>query len=500
MNYPFWETPVSYSLLMGLIAVFHVFISHFAIGGGLYLVISEMIARNKNDQQALQFLEKLTKFFVLITLVLGALSGVGIWFIIGLINPAATEVLIHNFVWAWAAEWTFFLMEISSAIIYFYGWKKMSAKNHIIVGWIYFIAAWMSLFIINGIITFMLTPGEWIQTGNFWDGFFNPTFGPSLVFRTGISVMLAGIYALIVASRYPRDEFKGRLVRTNAIWGLVGLALMVPAFYWYWEAIPAEVTTTALSAMRIPIESIADGYWYSGAAAFLLIVFGLILPQRHHMITAVLLMACGLMIFGKFEWFRESIRKPYVISQYMLGNAIEVANAKTYQSEGYLKHIAFRTSDDGKDLFNRACRSCHTMSGHLALKPIFDGTDKEFMANMIKGIRAMKGNMPPFYGTEKDIDLIADYIFKKTDRRPIDEIYGLEGLALGKKVYGIRCGPCHVMGGYNDKTTSLTGLGKEGYKELIEMFEMFAEEMPPFTGDDNERKALIEYLMTLGKE
>ena len=176
MNYPFWDPSISYGLLMAYIAILHVFISHFAIGGGLYLIAHEVIARKNNDQLTLNFLERLSKFFVLLTLVMGALTGVGIWFIIGLLNPAATEVLIHHFVWFWAIEWTFFITEILAAILYFYGWKKMSPKNHMIVGWIYFISAWMSLFVINGIVTFMLTPGDWLQTGNIWDAFFNPTF------------------------------------------------------------------------------------------------------------------------------------------------------------------------------------------------------------------------------------------------------------------------------------------------------------------------------------
>src|ERR1019366_9052198 len=114
---------------------------------------------------------KLSRFFVLVTLVAGTLTGVGIWFIIGLLNPAATEALIHNYVWGWATEWTFFVVEITAALIYYYGWKTMAPAAHATVGWIYFIFAWLSLVIINGIITFMLTPGRWLVTGDFWDGF-----------------------------------------------------------------------------------------------------------------------------------------------------------------------------------------------------------------------------------------------------------------------------------------------------------------------------------------
>ena len=117
MNYPFWDAGVGYGALMAAIAVVHVFISHFAIGGGLYLVVTEQLARRRGDAARLAYLERLTKIFVLVTLVLGALTGVGIWFVIGLLSPGATELLIHHFVWGWAIEWTFFVVEILAAIL-----------------------------------------------------------------------------------------------------------------------------------------------------------------------------------------------------------------------------------------------------------------------------------------------------------------------------------------------------------------------------------------------
>ena len=77
MNYPFWDVGVGYGVLMGVIAVVHVFVSHFAIGGGLYLVVAERAARRASDTARLEFLERLSKFFVLVTVVFGALTGVG---------------------------------------------------------------------------------------------------------------------------------------------------------------------------------------------------------------------------------------------------------------------------------------------------------------------------------------------------------------------------------------------------------------------------------------
>ncbi len=497
MNYPFWDAGVSYGVMMAVIAILHVFVSHFAIGGGLYLVVTERAARRAQDGGRLEFLRRLSKFFILVTLVTGALTGVWIWFVIGLQNPAATEALIHNFVWGWATEWTLFAVEIAAAILYYYGWKRMSARSHLIVGWIYFVAAWLSLAVINGILTFMLTPGEWPRTGDFWDGFFNPTYWPTLVLRTGVSLMLAGLYALLVASRYEGGPFKASLVRYTAAWGIAGLAVAVASMSWYWKSIPSEITAAALQVMPTPIGSWNRSYWVAAALAALLLLFGLAIPRRLDITAASLLMVLGLGWFSTFEWFRESVRKPYVIHGYMYGNGIEVARADEYRKDGYLSKIAYRTGDEGADLYRRACRTCHTFSGYQALKPAFDGTDRAFIKAMVSGVHLIRGNMPPFLGTDAEADAIAGCIHSRTDRRPFGEIHGFQGVELGKKVYEVRCARCHIPGTPRDKTSSLAGLTEQDYSNMLEMASALGEGMPDFTGDAGERAALVEYLKTM---
>ncbi|CUU05648.1 hypothetical protein JGI2_01284, partial [Candidatus Kryptobacter tengchongensis] len=123
MNYPFWDVPlIGGGILIGVVAILHVFVSHFAVGGGIYLALTERKAIKENDQKLIAYLKKHSKFFLLLTVVLGALSGVGIWFTIGLVHPSATSTLIHSFVFGWAIEWVFFIVEISAILIYYATW------------------------------------------------------------------------------------------------------------------------------------------------------------------------------------------------------------------------------------------------------------------------------------------------------------------------------------------------------------------------------------------
>ena len=50
MNYPVWYVPTfGGGLLIALVAIVHVFVSHFAVGGGLYLVMSERKAIREQE-------------------------------------------------------------------------------------------------------------------------------------------------------------------------------------------------------------------------------------------------------------------------------------------------------------------------------------------------------------------------------------------------------------------------------------------------------------------
>ena len=98
MNYPVWELYFSGGgLLMVVIAVVHVYVAHFAVGGGLFLVLTEMKAYRESDGDILAYVKAHTRFFLLLTMVFGGITGVGIWFTISLLSPSATSTLVHTF-------------------------------------------------------------------------------------------------------------------------------------------------------------------------------------------------------------------------------------------------------------------------------------------------------------------------------------------------------------------------------------------------------------------
>jgi cytochrome bd-type quinol oxidase subunit 1 len=80
---------------------------------------------------------------------------------------------------------------------------RLSARGRLMLLVFYSVAAWFSLFWINGILSFQLTPGRWVVTHGIWGGFFNPSFWPSLLYRTVAALAIAALAAAVVINLSP---------------------------------------------------------------------------------------------------------------------------------------------------------------------------------------------------------------------------------------------------------------------------------------------------------
>jgi cytochrome d ubiquinol oxidase subunit I len=225
VDYPFWNLALGGGVLIGIVAIAHVLVSHFAIGGGFAIAVIETLAVRRRNPAWRALAKRSSLMLILVSTVFGAISGVGIWVTIGLVQPAATSALIHNYVWGWAAEWGFFILEVVTALVYYATWEKVRPRTHLLIIWLYFFAAYMSLVIIQGILSFMLTPGRWVETHSFWDGIFNPSYLPGLVLRTGICLFLAGAYLTLAAQRETNAAARAPMVRMLAVFQVAGVLL-----------------------------------------------------------------------------------------------------------------------------------------------------------------------------------------------------------------------------------------------------------------------------------
>jgi mono/diheme cytochrome c family protein len=420
VNYPIWELPfIGGGLVIAAVAVVHVFVSHFAVGGGLFLVLTEMKGYREGDKRIVDYVRFHTRFLILITLVFGALTGVGIWFTIGLVQPAGTSALIHTFVWAWAIEWVFFAVEIAAAFVYFYGWDRLDRRTHLTVGWIYFGAAWLSLFVITGILSFMLTPGDWLETGQIGDGFFNPTFLPSVFLRTCVAIALAGLYALVTASLLKEEDLRANMIRYSARWLVPAFLLMPIGGLWYFLEMPSLARDLIMGATPLVLFFTVLSIALSGLIFAFAFLGGQTQPARFSLISALVILGMGLAVTGTSEWVREAVRKPYIIYDYMYSNSIRVEDAATVKREGVLANSKWAAVESvsaenkqkaGEEVFKLLCSACHTKDGYNALRPLVQDWPEDFIYQQLGQLDVLKPIMPPFLGNEEERAALAAWL------------------------------------------------------------------------------------------
>jgi len=496
MNYPIWDVAFGGGILMAVVAIPHVIVSHFAIGGGIVIALTETLAARRRDPGLRELARRSSLVLILVSTVFGAISGVGIWVVAGLVSPGAISALIHTYVWGWAIEWVFFFVEIVAALVYYSTWDRISKGAHIMVGWIYAISAYLSLVVINGIITFMLTPGQWLETGSFWDGFFNPTYWPSLVLRTGIVLLMATVFMVLVVGK-TEDEHRPGQARYLGWWLLAGVLLSYGGYRW-WEAVLPEGVQALFRGASPHLASLASTrhltLWALTATLALGVLMLLAVPRMARTLPAIALMLAAFTFFGSYERLREGVRKPFLIHSHMFSNGLVVDEIADINRRGYLavSGWARRAAGDdaaarGREVFRGQCSACHTIDGYQAIRRALPS---------VADVLAVTADDPPGSG-------------RRTFRSECHACHGDLGFEDMKELLPtadeIRDDPEMIQdldqGMIYETLVKLHDMGDAwiglGSGERVDAASLDYPYMPPYVGTEDELTALAEYLARL---
>jgi cytochrome d ubiquinol oxidase subunit I len=313
------------------------------------------------------------------------------------------------------------------------------------VGWVYAGASVATLVIINGILAFMLTPGDtWIgvagtgqEASKFWNAFFNPTYWPSLLLRTCVCTSLAGIWALITASRIDGEkhpELKTSKVQWSVKWLVPSFVAMPFLMIWYYAMVPASQK----ALLTLGIDTINSGTFSTVTRMALIIIvtsatiIGVAYflayrnPTEFNLAHAMAVLLLALMATGAGEYSREMLRKPYVIGRWMYSNGVRVPSVERINQEGYLAHSEWvwngggssgvSSYSRGEAIFRGECGSCHTLRGYRPLAELLVGRDRANIRNFVMMLHENKADspyrkfMPPMAGTQQDVDDLADFL------------------------------------------------------------------------------------------
>jgi len=450
MHYLWWYVPyLTAPMLIAGIAVLHVLVSHYAVGGGLFLAVETGYAYRTGNGAYLNYLRRHSAFFVLLTVAFGAITGVGIWWTIGLSSPLATEFLIRTFVFGWATEWVLFVVEILSAFIFLYYWDRLPAKTHTAVGWIYAIAAWLSLVLITGITAFMLNSGNWAKDPgfqNFWSAFFNPQFLPQTIVRTGGALLLSSLYVYLHASlTVGEEQLRTIIARRASRPAFLGVVMVILGGLGWFLSLP-DLSRAALASAAVLNLMMALIIALTLLLTALLYVGPFRNPAWLSPGFAGTLLLFGLAAVGLGEFVREAVRKPYVVHNIVLGNQVFAEEVALLREDGFLQNglwtyawlaekwpelivdgrvvyqslLKLPPKDRllvGRAIFLHHCNDCHAAElGYSAVGPLLQGRSREMVRLRVEHLDEHY-SMPPWSGTPEELELLTDYLM--TIKQPL---------------------------------------------------------------------------------
>ncbi len=261
------------------------------------------------------------------------------------------------------------------------------------------------------------------------------------------------------------------------------------------------------------------------------------------------------MSIGAGEWVREGLRKPWVIDRHMFVNGVRVPGPvgqgpedpfalDALERRGVLATspwavtpAAWRPGEPGfeglpveeraaleaaagAEVFRLQCAACHTERGHLGVRrrvrgksvvtitAILDATAKPVGADgrgvswSDPGVRAstwLGRRMPPFAGTDREKRALSVHLARLGGdaRAGLEESAPVAGGALA---FERHCAACHGPEAPWPVAARLRGRTAAQLFEMIGRLPQVREEMPPFSGTVDERRAIARYLGGLAEE
>lgn len=391
--YPLFYFPqIGSAWLMGITGSIHIMASHTSVGAALLFAFLAHKAYKEDRPELYDYMKKYGMFLVIFSYVIGSITGPGIWYTATAASPRGISALIHNFVWVWATEWVFFVVEVIGVFTLIYTIGKIDRKTHLKLTYMFALASLSTLFLIIGIISFMMWPGTeaWYQTGSASDAFFGINTFPHMFLRIGFMIVMSAIIGFIISSSLKEKELRAELTRKLAVIGMIGGLTVMMSFLWYVQTLPKnawdlfhDVLWERDGMTRIIVVSVI--------ALYLLLAFAL--PRSINTFFAVVMMlVIGVIGVWPGEKMRESMRKPYVAGQYVYSNQLIArdvpgkhvrSDMELVAEKGLLKLAPFipdrlRTItpenqlEAGKLLAKIACSNCHSLEKGAKFRPLPD--------------------------------------------------------------------------------------------------------------------------------
>lgn len=204
----------------------HVLFSHTAVGAAIFFAGLAVYANRTGKLEYLEFIRRYGLFLLVFSYVLGSITGPGIWYSTTVASPRGISALIHSFVWKWATEWVFFVIEVVGVYMLTYLATRLDAKTCLRIAVIFGLTSYTTMLVIVGILSFVMWPGQerWFTEGGYLNGFYGPNTFAQLGLRTAFMFTMTAVVGGIVAARFDDAAFKKAVLARLAWLGLASTA------------------------------------------------------------------------------------------------------------------------------------------------------------------------------------------------------------------------------------------------------------------------------------
>ena len=150
--------PASHDRILSMIGIeIHWIILQYILGLSLLAVVAEVLWIKTKKEDWLKISRTLAKEFIILFAV-GAAMGTASEFGLVLLWPNLTEAAGRYIYFPFYAEIFAFLMEVIFIYMFWYGWKKLPAKAHVLIGILAITGAWFSAAMIMSVNSYMQAP------------------------------------------------------------------------------------------------------------------------------------------------------------------------------------------------------------------------------------------------------------------------------------------------------------------------------------------------------
>ncbi|MDP2866538.1 MAG: cytochrome ubiquinol oxidase subunit I, partial [Elusimicrobiota bacterium] len=335
------------------------------------------------------------------------------------------------FFWPLMLEAAIFMVLMASSIAYRLTWKTASNKGlHIAIGGLAAAAAIAAALVINAAWSFMLTPGTYFSDPSLLKAVFNPAMPASSLHLLLPCVLNAAMFAYIYAffklrKADPADAayYSWLADYSGAIFafGILLQPLSGLSFLFDLKSINPAIFTTIVSG------GASRFFWtmigLASAAVTASIIY--LLSRKKQRVVLLVGGLAALTAFSFGGYTRERARKPFLIygHMYMTG-ALVVAPAQAAEAAPAAKAEPVKTAavkpaakaapaktpavlmSRERGLEKYGCLACHSYKGEGGT--FAPALDQHILHHSKEGLRKYltnpPENMPPFEGTEKELD------------------------------------------------------------------------------------------------